>query len=181
VRVHGLIAIALALGLLGCGPAAPAAGSRDPASPVEARLAAKRNELAEGRPVRPPARSRRVSRDPAAPSVPADPRPPAEAAPRVEPVGDSEPAIQPLSDHLSRRERLTRACHRDTFGAADPSQLRFLLPREREFCRCMVDTVISTRVAASLQDALIEDFKANRERVEAANPEFNRRWHRCRM
>ena len=44
----------------------------------------------------------------------------------------------------------------------------------------MVDTVMSTKVSASLQDALIDNFK-DRERVEATNPEFNRRWHRCRM
>lgn len=181
------IACAVGMGLLlaGCPEAPPATDAGGPDGPVRQRLAAKRHELAEGG-TRPSPRARIARRSAAPPEtsrqLPPDEPAPEPAAPGVVPSAPPSPPARAaeIPAHLSRHERLTRACYRDTFGVTQPAHVRYLLPREREFCRCMVDTVMSTNVSASLQDALIDNFK-DRERVEATNPEFNRRWQRCRM
>lgn len=137
-------------------PAAEADARSDGNSELKERLAAKRRELADGTVT---ARKEAPARPEPTPRAAPDPQPP--RAVKAE-----------RTSHLPRRERLTRACHRDT--------KHMLASDLQTFCRCMVDTVISTRVSASLQDALIENF-SDRDAVEAANPEFNRRWHRCRI
>lgn len=183
--------------VLACGPPAkPSFETEEAQEDPRERLAAKRKALDKGdaTPTKASLKERLGQRRAGVKKAPrAKPRParpqeteseephapePAAAVAREEPP-PSKPAFP---SHLSRREKLTLACFRDDFNVTEEAHMDFLLPREREFCRCMVDAIYSARVPASLQELLIEDFMKNRGQVEDAVPQFKQRWRsRCPM
>jgi hypothetical protein len=192
--------------LAACGDEGKASGGPSGEAPVEARerLAAKRKELAGGGEAEATGGTReRLSRlrrsVPSAPQAAQRAEPVEPARPRKDPApsdggSDSQaggaqggPAAQAspkaaIPSHLSRRERLKRACYRDTFNITNLAVVPHMPESWRNFCPCMLDAIFSTGVSASHQEALIEDFSKNRDQVDAANPTFERRWKsRCPM
>lgn len=203
-----VLALCLAcLGISGCGGADGGdSGPGESYGTAKERLAAKRQELAEGNSGEPvdvsgrlsSVRERVADRQRAQESTGGSetraggtPEAPPKGAPPKNPyahVGNylrdddtGKSSKEPIPAHLPRRERLKRACYRDAFDVTNMAVVPHMPKTWQQFCPCMVDAIVAARISVEMEELLIEDFQGNRSTVEESSSEFRRLWPRCKM